>query len=125
MSVPGFPEAIIALLDHSAGNGSASSQPTDSASSAAAEAANPPAADARSAADLLTEVSWVLAYLTAGAEAHLNRMVALGVVPPLVAHLVWCTQQVSAVAMAQEEPNVPLQSISDDDNYQVLRVVQT
>jgi hypothetical protein len=53
-----------------------------------------PEADAQLAADLLTEVSWVLAYVTAGAEAHLNRMVALGVVPPLVAHLVWCTQQV-------------------------------
>ena len=95
MGVPGFPEAVVALLAHGAGASAASGKPVDSVSPAAGEAANFSEASSQLAADLLTEVCWVLAYLTAGAEAHLNRMVALGVVPPLVAHLIWCTQQVN------------------------------
>ena len=109
MSVPGFPEAIVALLVHGAGASSASIEPMDTGSHAAAEVASPPEADRQLAADSLTEVSWVLAYLTAGAEAHLNRMVALGVVPPLVAHLVWCTRQVAAAACA---PPIHLDTVS-------------
>ncbi|KAK9808864.1 hypothetical protein WJX72_005408 [[Myrmecia] bisecta] len=37
--------------------------------------------------ELVTEVCWVLTYITAGAEAHLNRMVNAGVVPVLVQRL--------------------------------------
>ena len=68
MAVPGFPEALIQLLSTSMppGEGSPADWP---------------------AAELLTEASWVAAYMTAGAEAHLNRLVALGLVPPLAAHL--------------------------------------
>ncbi len=96
MSVPGFPEAMVALLGHGSGARSATDTSMGRESPAAEDAALPATANEQLAADLLTEVSWVLAYLTAGAEAHLNRMVALGIVPPLVAHLVWCSQQVSA-----------------------------
>ncbi len=95
MSVPGFPEAVVALLGHGSGPSPASDDAMASRSPAASDPAVAANADGQLAADLLTEVGWVLAYLTAGAEAHLNRMVALGVVPPLVAHLVWCSQQVS------------------------------
>ena len=99
MSVPGFPEAMVALLGHGDGASSAPDKLMTGRDPTAAGAAQSSAAVGQLAADLLTEVSWVLAYLTAGAEAHLNRMVALGIVPPLVAHLVWCSQQVSAAAL--------------------------
>ena len=98
MSVPGLSEALVALLAAGASGSAAApaDEPMDGASPAAElVAGSSPVTDAQLAADLLTEVSWVLAYVTAGAEAHLNRMVALGVVPSLVAHLVWCTQQVT------------------------------
>ena len=98
MSVPGFPEGIVALLGHGSAVSSAPDDPMASGSQAAADAAKSLTTGGQLAADLLTEVSWVLAYMTAGAEAHLNRIVALGVVPPLVVHLVWCSQQVSAAS---------------------------
>ena len=102
MSVPGFPEVIVALLGHSGGASPAPDETMASRSAPAADAAKSSTAGAQLAADLLTEVSWVLAYLTAGAEAHLNRMVALGVVPPLVTHLIWCSQQVIAHQLASQ-----------------------
>ena len=37
---------------------------------------------------LVIEVAWVLAYLTAGPEAHTNRLVHLGLVPSVLARLV-------------------------------------
>ncbi|KAI3431378.1 hypothetical protein D9Q98_004432 [Chlorella vulgaris] len=36
---------------------------------------------------LATEAAWVLAYVTASHEAHLNRMVSLGVLPPMLTRL--------------------------------------
>ena len=105
MGVPGLPEALVSILANGAGTSSPAAEPMDGASPAANNVArSSPEADAQLAADLLTEVSWVLAYVTAGAEAHLNRMVALGVVPPLSAHLVWCTQQ---VGKQHERTSVP------------------
>lgn len=69
--MPGFPEAVVQILT------------TGAAPGGDAEGASGRAPGSQ----LLTEVCWVLAYATAGVEAHLNRMVSLGVVPPLVAHL--------------------------------------
>ena len=70
LSAPGFPEAVVQILATSA----------DPGAEGGGWAPGP-------GSELLTEVCWVLAYTTAGAEAHLNCMVNLGVVPPLVAHL--------------------------------------
>ncbi|KAI7843347.1 hypothetical protein COHA_003044 [Chlorella ohadii] len=42
---------------------------------------------------LATETAWVLAYITASHEAHLNRMVHLGVVPPMLARIVSAVDQ--------------------------------
>jgi hypothetical protein len=47
---------------------------------------------------LATEAAWVLAYITASHEAHLNRMVALGVVPPMLSRLTDAVDQ-----MVQDE----------------------
>ncbi|KAL4440465.1 hypothetical protein ABPG75_003466 [Micractinium tetrahymenae] len=48
---------------------------------------------------LATEAAWVLAYVTASHEAHLNRMVSLGVVPPILARI---TDTVDQMLQEQE-----------------------
>jgi hypothetical protein len=37
---------------------------------------------------LVTEVAWILTYLAAGPEAYTDRLIKLGVLPPLMHHLV-------------------------------------
>ena len=109
MSVPGFPEARVQIL---------------STSGAPDLGLREESGGAAPGSELLTEVCWVLTYLTAGAEAHLNRMVALGVVPPLVQHLHNSMQQVSPAAAARPSSGFALKRRSEEQRSRLIPLHQ-
>ena len=70
---------------------------------------------------LTTEAAWVAAYVTAGPEAHLNRLVSLGIVPPLCARVVNAVDELITeipppMEMASGDKSIMIQDDNEDDN---------
>ncbi|GAQ85782.1 Karyopherin (importin) alpha [Klebsormidium nitens] len=55
---------------------------------------------------LVTEVAWILTYLAAGPEAHADRLIKLGALPPLVRHLVTATEKHVVIPVLRAVGNV-------------------
>lgn len=55
---------------------------------------------------LVTEVAWILTYLAAGPEAHSDRLIKLGALPPLVRHLVTATEKHVVIPVLRAVGNV-------------------